>query len=99
MLRATGHDRVCEAGTVAGAMRAAAELRPEVALVDVGLPDGDGSQLACDLPALPDPPRIVLISADADAADDAAAQRAGAVGFVAKEELDGARLSTLLDGP
>jgi hypothetical protein len=41
---------------------------------------------------------VVLISADADAADEAAAQRVGAIGFVAKEELDGARLRRLLDG-
>jgi hypothetical protein len=30
--------------------------------------------------------------------DDAAARRVGAVEFVAKEELDGARLGGLLDG-
>ena len=99
MLCAAGHDRVYKAGTVAGALTAAAELRPDVALLDIGLPDGDGLQLACELAALPDPPRVVLISADAGAADDAAAQRVGAVGFVAKEELGGAQLRRLLDGP
>lgn len=95
-VRAAGLDPVHEASTVAGALTAAAKLRPEAALVDIGLPDGDGFQLARELAALPDPPRVVLISADADAADDAAAQRAGAVGFVAKENLEGARLRRLL---
>ena len=99
MLRAAGHDRVYEAGTVAGALSAAAQLRPEVALVDIGLPDGDGLQLARELGLLADPPRIVLISADADSADDVAARRVGAVGFVAKEQLDDARLRRLLGGP
>lgn len=99
MLRAAGLDRVYEAETVAGALTAAAELAPDVALVDIGLPDGDGLQLASELARLVSPPRVVLISADADAAGDAAAQRVGAVGFVAKDELEGARLRSLLDGP
>lgn len=95
-LRAAGLERVYEASTAAGALTAAAELRPDAALIDIGLPDGDGFQLARELAALPHPPRVVLISADVDAADDAAARRAGAVGFVAKEDLEGARLGRLL---
>lgn len=98
MLRAAGHDPVYEARTVAGALSAAAELQPDVALVDIGLPDGDGFQVADELGELTDPPRVVLISADADAADDADVQRVGAAGFVAKEELEGARLRRLLAG-
>jgi CheY-like chemotaxis protein len=97
-LRATAQDRVYEAGTVAAALATAVEQRPDVALVDIGLPDGDGFQLARELAALPDPPRVVLISADADAGSDAAARRVGAVGFVLKEDLDGERLRRLLHG-
>ena len=41
-----GMEVVAEAGTVASAVTAAAELRPDAALVDVGLPDGDGVTLA-----------------------------------------------------
>ncbi|HJS94679.1 MAG TPA: response regulator [Solirubrobacteraceae bacterium] len=98
ILRAAGHRDVYEAKSVAWALRAAAELRPAAALVDIGLPDGDGFALARELARLPDPPRVVLISADADAGDEAAAQRVGAIGFLAKEELEGARLRRLLDG-
>ncbi|HUA49873.1 MAG TPA: response regulator [Solirubrobacteraceae bacterium] len=98
-LRAAGHERVYEARTVAGALSAAAELRPDVALVDIGLPDGDGFQLACELGQLTDVPRVVLISTDADAADNAAAQRVGAERFLAKEDLGDARLRMLLSGP
>lgn len=98
MLRAAGHDCVYEAKTVAGALRAAVALRPDVALVDIGLPDGDGFEVAGEIAQLAGAPRVVLISADADAADDAAAQRVGAIGFVAKEELEGARLRRLLGG-
>lgn len=98
MLRSAGHHRIYEANTVAGALRAAAELRPDVALVDIGLPDGDGFQVASKLAQLAGAPLVVLISADAEAADDAAAQSVGAAGFVAKEELEGARLRRLLGG-
>jgi DNA-binding NarL/FixJ family response regulator len=98
-LRAAGHDRIYEAGTVAAALTAAAELRPDVALVDIGLPDGDGFQLACELAQLTEVPRVVLISTDADAADNAAAQRVGAERFLAKEELEDAQLRRLLSGP
>lgn len=96
-LRAAGLDPVHEASTVAGALTAAAKLRPEAALVDIGLPDGDGLQLAYELARLAEAPRVVLISADADAASHAAARRVGAVGFIAKEDLDDARLRILLD--
>jgi CheY-like chemotaxis protein len=96
MLRAAGHDHVYEAKNVAGALLAAAALRPDVALVDIGLPDGDGFEVAGEFAQLAGAPRVVLMSADADAADDAAARRVGAIGFVAKEELEGARLRRLL---
>ena len=43
-LTSWGHDVVGEAGTAAEAMRHAAELRPDTVLVDIGLPDGDGSR-------------------------------------------------------
>ena len=67
-------------------------------LVDVGLPDRDGFTLAAELSRLAHPPRVVLISADADAGDGDSARRAGAVGFVFKEELAGPRLQSLLEG-
>jgi CheY-like chemotaxis protein len=96
-LRAAGFAHAYEASTVARALTAAAELRPDVALVDIGLPDGDGFELADELARLPDPPRIVLISADADAATNVVARRVGAVGFVAKQELDAGRVHGLLE--
>jgi CheY-like chemotaxis protein len=98
-LHAAGFDRLYEAATVADALTAAAQLKPDAALVDIGLPDGDGFTLARELARLADPPLVVLISADVNATSDAAVRRAGAVGFVAKEELDGARLRSLLERP
>ena len=92
-----GHKVVGQAASVAGALVRAKELRPDVVLVDIGLPDGDGFSLTEQLIALPWPMRVVLISSDSDAADVSAAQRTGASGFVPKDELSGALLRDYIE--
>src|SRR5690348_2153437 len=96
VLAAAGFDVVGEAGTCAGAMSTAQICRPATALVDVNLPDGDGIGLSRMLAALPWRPRIVLTSGDADAGRAARIARAGAVGFLTKDELADGRLVELL---
>ncbi|HEX6654131.1 MAG TPA: response regulator transcription factor [Thermoleophilaceae bacterium] len=89
---------VGEADTAAAGASAARELKPDVVLLDVGLPDGDGITLARELSALPWQPRIVLTSVDPDAASPDEVERSGASGFVPKHELPGRGLQLLLDG-
>ena len=89
---------VGEAGTVAEAVAGSDKLRPDAVLVDIGLPDGDGFVLARLLAALPWGPRVVLVSSDSDAANEAVARRTGAVGFVPKEDLPGLLLRRMLGG-
>jgi DNA-binding NarL/FixJ family response regulator len=96
MIVACHHFVVGEAGTVAAAIEAALELKPAAALVDVGLPDGDGITLARELTALPWQPRVVLTSSDPDAASPEDVRRCGAHAFVAKGELPDAPLQRLL---
>jgi DNA-binding NarL/FixJ family response regulator len=98
VLAAMGLKVVGEAGTYASATAAAAELRPDAALVDVELPDGNGLALAAQLVALPWRPRVVIASSDPEATSTAAVQSFGAVGFVAKDDLPDGRLATLLTG-
>jgi CheY-like chemotaxis protein len=98
VLMSWGHVVVGEAASVAEAIRRTTELLPDTVLADIGLPDGDGFALTLDLRSLPQPPRVVLISADGDAANGPAAMRAGASGFVPKDELPGARLRSLIEG-
>jgi CheY-like chemotaxis protein len=87
---------VAEAESLETALDAARALRPDAALVDIGLPDGDGLTLARRLSALPWRPRIVLTSTDADAATPDDIRRSGAGAFVAKHELPNAPLEHLL---
>jgi CheY-like chemotaxis protein len=91
-----GHHVVGEAGSVREALERARELRPDTALVDIGLPDGDGFALTEALCALPWPLRIVLISSDSDPANGPAAVRAGATAFLPKDELGGTALQQLI---
>ena len=99
VLAAMGLHVVGEAGTYADGAAAAAELRPEAALVDVGRPDGNGIELAAHLVALPWRPRVVVASSDPDATSTEAVQSFGAVGFMPKETLpDGALAAMLAPG-
>jgi CheY-like chemotaxis protein len=98
-LRSWGYAVVGEAGTFAEAIERAVALRPDSALVDIGLPDRDGFELARELTAMSWLPLVVLISSDSDAANEAIAHRMGAAGFVPKDELLGAHLRGLLGGP
>jgi CheY-like chemotaxis protein len=51
------------ASTVAAALKVAASFAPDVVLVDIGLPDGDGYELAAKRRALLDPaPRFVTVT-------------------------------------
>jgi DNA-binding NarL/FixJ family response regulator len=96
VLYGSEHVVIGEAGTVEEALTRAVELRPDTALVDIGLPDGDGFALTRELCAMPWPLQVVLISSDADGASDPAARRAGAQGFLRKDRLSGATLSQIV---
>jgi DNA-binding NarL/FixJ family response regulator len=86
-----------QAGTVAAALAVAEAVRPEAALVDVDLPDGDGVTLAGALTAMPWRPRVVLTSVDPDAAAPDEVRRCGASAFVSKDKLANGGLLSLLE--
>ena len=96
MLTAAGLGVVAEADSVEAATKAARTLRPNAALVDVGLPDGDGVSLARVLTSLPWRLRVVLTSTDADAASPDDVASAGAGAFIPKSDLPDAPLKELL---
>ncbi|MBV9921779.1 MAG: response regulator [Pseudonocardia sp.] len=98
ILHSWGHSVVGEAGSVAEALACADALEPDIALVDIGLPDGDGFSLTRQLRARSRPMRVVLFSSDADRANVTAAARAGAIGFLPKDELSSPALRGLIGG-
>jgi DNA-binding NarL/FixJ family response regulator len=99
LLRSRGLTIAGEAGDAGQGRAAAQELRPDAAIIDVGLPDGSGIALAVELAGLPWSPRIVVVSTNAEFAD---AERPGPNGtqlpFFKKEDLPAAPLHELLGG-
>jgi DNA-binding NarL/FixJ family response regulator len=94
LLLSEGYDVVGEAATGAEAVRLAKELKPDLVLLDVQLPDLDGFEVTVLLRELDEPPEIVLTSSRDDYA--AAVVGTGALGFVAKDALSGKALDALL---
>jgi DNA-binding NarL/FixJ family response regulator len=98
MLVALGLIVVDDVATVAEARVAAGALCPQAALVDIGLPDGDGLTLGGELAAMPWRPRVVLTSSESDAVTCSAVRGAGVIGFLPKDELASHTLLTMLTG-
>lgn len=96
MLEGEGFDVVGEAADGAGAVAAVALLRPDVVLLDVQLPDVDGFAVA-RIVSNSAGSVVVLISSRAAADYRARLDGASACGFIAKSDLSGAALATLLE--
>jgi DNA-binding NarL/FixJ family response regulator len=92
VLAAAGFDVVADVADAAGALRLARRLRPDVVLLDVELPDGDGFQLAARLARLPRAPAVVLVSGRSRADYGGLVERSGVRGFIDKADLSGPRL-------
>ncbi|MEU4442476.1 response regulator transcription factor [Actinosynnema sp. NPDC050801] len=76
---------VAEAGGVGEALVRAGATRPDVAVVDVRLPDGGGVELCRRLRALPDGPRCLVLTAFDDEEALVGAIMAGASGYLLKQ--------------
>jgi DNA-binding NarL/FixJ family response regulator len=94
LLVANGLVVVAEADTVAEGLSSAMSARPDAALVDVELPDGDGFELAGQLTILPWRPRVVVTSVQSNSSFSGEARRRGAEAFVLKADLPRAPLTT-----
>ena len=60
------------------------QLQPDLLIMDVFMPDGEGTQVAAVLQSRAPEIKIVLISANAGAVYERLAQSQGAVGFIPK---------------
>jgi len=96
LLEAEGWTVVGEACDGAAALRAVAELEPDVVLLDVLLPDGDGFDVAERIAGLSRPPRIVMCSTHASQTFGRRLADSRAAGFLPKSELSDAGLTGIL---
>ncbi len=97
LLEREGYDVVGEAEDGAGALRAVEELRPDVVLLDVQLPDIDGFEVTHRLQALNGTRPQVVLTSSRDGSDfGTLVEQSAALGFVPKGELCGDTLAALL---
>ena len=96
MLEAHGFDVVGEASDGRSAVAAADRLRPDVALVDIGLPDLDGFAVAAAIREAGTAHSIVLTSGREAADFGGRVAGSAADGFIPKAELSGDGLLALL---
>ena len=95
VLEAGGYRVVAEVGNGAAAVTVAARLRPDVVLLDIGLPDQDGFTTCRQLHAARPDLVVVLCSIrDADEYGDAVAS-SSAAGFLPKSLLSAEALSRI----
>jgi DNA-binding NarL/FixJ family response regulator len=96
VLEAGGYSVIAEAADGSSGVMAAAESRPDLALVDVQLPDFDGFEVTRRLRESAEAPDIVLISSHDRTDFGSLVETSGARGFVSKSDLSPAALEALL---
>jgi DNA-binding NarL/FixJ family response regulator len=84
------------AGSGTEAVRLAVELCPDVAVLDVGMPDLNGIEVARRIAEEAPDVRVLALSASADSDTVAAMLRAGARGYLLKEEVFDALATAIL---
>jgi DNA-binding NarL/FixJ family response regulator len=96
LLEAEGYEVVGEAEDGESAIVAANELRPDVVLLDVQLPDIDGFEVASRLTSNGDGPCVVLVSSRDGGDFGPLVAGSGACGFIPKAELSGRGIAALI---
>lgn len=79
-----GFTVVATADSVAAARRRAAVVKPDVVVMDMQLPDGDGAQATAGVLAVSPTSRVLVLSASDERDDVLEAVKAGAIGYLVK---------------
>jgi two-component system, chemotaxis family, chemotaxis protein CheY len=96
LLERGGFTVLAEAGDGAEAVRVANEDTPDLAIVDVQLPDLDGFELAERLRTLDPAPKVILTSSLDGTDFGALVANSSALGFIPKAELSASAIEALL---
>jgi len=99
LLTGSGFSVIGETGSGAGAVRATEELRPDLVLLDIQLPDIDGFVVAEALAGLQVRPDVVLMSSRSSTDYGSKVSDAPVAGFIPKADLSGGAVRRLLSGP
>jgi two-component system response regulator EvgA len=95
VLESDGFDVVGEASDGVSGLAAARSLRPDLVLLDIGLPDVEGFEVAQALALDGPPPYVVLTSSREASAYGPRLATSRVLGFIAKDELSGAAIRAL----
>jgi two-component system response regulator EvgA len=96
LLEHDGFEVVGEATDGADGLAATSRLSPDVVLLDVSLPDGNGLDIAARMRTTDHGPTIILTSSREAHDFGPEVDRSGAAGFIPKDRLSGAALAALL---
>ena len=96
LLIADGFDVVGESADGTSGLAAVRALRPDVVLLDIGLPDVDGFEVARTLAIDGPPPFVVLTSSREATAYGPRIASSRVLGFIPKDELSGAAIRALV---
>jgi DNA-binding NarL/FixJ family response regulator len=96
-LEAAGFEVSAEAATGRGAVEAAVSSRPDIALLDVHMPGGNGIEAAAEIRRLLPDTAVVMLSFSREDSDLIDAVRAGAAGYVLKDADPGRLPQALRD--
>jgi DNA-binding NarL/FixJ family response regulator len=97
VLAADGFVVIGEAVDGASGLEAAQALRPDYVLLDIGLPDIEGFEVARTLAVNGPPPWVVLTSSRDARAYGRRLTNGHSVGFIPKERISGAAIRGLVD--
>jgi DNA-binding NarL/FixJ family response regulator len=96
ILEADGFNVVGEADDGASGLAAARSIRPDLVLLDIGLPDIEGFDVARELAVDGPPPLVILTSSREASSYGPRLESSYALGFIPKDELSGAAIRALV---
>jgi two-component system response regulator EvgA len=99
VLEADGFVVIGEAVDGASGLEAAQALQPDYVLLDIGLPDIDGFEVATALAVIGPPPLVVLTSSRDARAYGRRLTNGHSLGFIPKERISGAAIRAFVDRP